>query len=1071
MATTIRLGIQVPPEDPFWVQMREAIVQQAHRMHLDIIPIEVDVAMLHTPEYEVAALELILAQEPDAIISHSLPTSLLQSILRADVPVIYLTEHRLQHPQFITTVGLYESAQIAMRFLANRLEGCGRALLLGEFNNGRSRLAAACGVLQAFPRIETHYVSCSWDCASAESILAARLRTINAPLDAIFGFSDGLALLARDLGRELGVVHDKTLVVGIDGDPLAIAAIAQGTMTATVELAPMDLGRQAVAMAFQAAQGRPVLRHCRYSPCLVTQDNVAAIAAAKLIALAHLPSHLVGVNRQQEQQQLTQLETNQFINRNVTALLDRTALPGAIADLIQTHYAYTQVCVLRCDHASGALINEPLTPDQPHGRLACDDSGVLGEAARRNEVIFVPDVQHSHRFTPDPDWPATISRVVVPIHVGNNTTGLLDLHTTWSRPHTRQELAGLQSLADQLGTALRNAELYEDELAARLAAERADALKTRLLANVSHELRTPLHVILGYSQTILHQPTLYGEALPQGLVDDVRNIERSGTHLIHLINDLLDLSRAEIGALDIFPEFLNPSMLLKEVFESMAVQRRSSSTVTWQLDLPPHLPLLKADPVRVRQIVINLLSNAQKFTAHGTITLGAAVESSRLHLWVSDTGSGIPDDLQDSIFEPFVSGPQPGHARESMGLGLSIVQQLVALHGGTLHVESRVGLGSTFHVVLPLSQPAEHAGAAPFRPPAMLLLAVPPDDHTLAGLCRRQGLLPYYVTPDVPLEQVFATVDAVALLCDVERAGATEWSLLSHIRQHAHGCMLPLLLYNSRDAAIDRSAWLARVLFKPFGADQLHAIVATISAERDLFSVLIVDDDPDICASYQQTVARALPNAMVRIATGGAAAVALLEHEVPDLLVLDLVMPHVDGFAVLEQLRAHGHARHVSVVVLSGKTLSAEDIQRLGPTPLVYQSKDVLTADELGAQLQRAHGRAAPMAWHTSQLVKYAIAYMQQHHHRPLSRQEIAHALGINQSYLSEIFQYEIGLTPWEYLTRYRISQAKRLLRDSRQSITVVANRVGFNDSSYFGRVFRHVTGCSPQQFREQSPL
>src|SRR5581483_11783291 len=163
-----------------------------------------------------------------------------------------------------------------------------------------------------------------------------------------------------------------------------------------------------------------------------------------------------------------------------------------------------------------------------------------------------------------------------------------------------------------------------------------------------------------------------------------------------------DLSLAEINELDLFPEPIDTHKFLTEVFESMHESLASSDAVAWQLELPSQLPLIQADPVRLRQALLNLLSNARKYTSRGSITLGAAVIPPQLQLWIADTGVGIPVDLQERIFEPFVTSVQSPHRPDGVGLGLSLTRRLVALHGGTMSLESRPGQGSTFHVYLPL---------------------------------------------------------------------------------------------------------------------------------------------------------------------------------------------------------------------------------------------------------------------------------------------------------------------------------------------------------------------------------
>jgi signal transduction histidine kinase/AraC-like DNA-binding protein len=289
--------------------------------------------------------------------------------------------------------------------------------------------------------------------------------------------------------------------------------------------------------------------------------------------------------------------------------------------------------------------------------------------------------------------------------VGGKTLGVLDLHSRKRTVRTQIELDVLQTLADQVGVAIRNAELYTQALEAKAEAERANQLKTRLLANVSHELRTPLNIILGYSQAALSEPNPYGTLLPDELRHDLHHILRSGQHLVRLVEDLLNLSQAEIGALELYPEVLDTHAFLTEVFDSMAgsVAREN---VAWRLQLPATLPSLHGDPVRLRQVLLNLLSNATKFTSHGHITLSAVAEAPNLHIWVEDTGVGIPPDLHRQILEAYITGQAvngDGTASvKGMGLGLSVAHRVVVLHGGRLWLESQPGHGTICHVHLPL---------------------------------------------------------------------------------------------------------------------------------------------------------------------------------------------------------------------------------------------------------------------------------------------------------------------------------------------------------------------------------
>jgi len=339
-------------------------------------------------------------------------------------------------------------------------------------------------------------------------------------------------------------------------------------------------------LACQAARGQSLPAHFDYDMSLVTASNVAEIMKQKLVAIANLPTRLIGVNRQEEQKRLAQLETSLEINRRIGSTLDRQQLLHEIAELIRLHYGYDQVYLFLWSETEQALVLEqPVKTTEARKSIPLACSGILGQTLTSNELIFIPDTLRSLCYSPDPEHPTTRSRVVLPIRLGDTTLALLDLHGYQPTQHTRHELVGLQLLAEQLGIAIRNAELYEQALQARATAEKADQLKTRLLANVSHELRTPLNIILGYSQSALASPNPYGVELPSALQRDLSQIYNSGEHLLRLINDLLDLSRAEIDELSLVPETIAPRSFLEEVFYSIAGSM-TTEHVDWRLQLP-----------------------------------------------------------------------------------------------------------------------------------------------------------------------------------------------------------------------------------------------------------------------------------------------------------------------------------------------------------------------------------------------------------------------------------------------------------------------------------------------------
>lgn len=607
-----------------------------------------------------------------------------------------------------------------------------------------------------------------------------------------------------------------------------------------------------------------------------------------------------------------------------------------------------------------------------------------------------------------------------------------------------------------------NGELAE----ARRVAETANQLKTRFLANVSHELRAPLQVILGLAEAALAVPGAEDTALQRDLV----HIQHSSRHLRRLIDDLLDLSRAEINALELHPETVEPRALLSELFQSMHDSQEERACPIWRLDLPERLPLLQADPLRLRQILFNLLSNAAKYTPQGTITLGAAGEPPYLHLWVADTGSGIPLAQQEQIFEPFVSDPTRRRP-EGVGLGLSITRHLVSLHHGLITLESQPGVGSTFHIYLPLpnlqGQPARPLDVD--RPVAVLLSDRDEPAPEILTMARRQGL-PLRRPHDVAeLAHLLNEEQPVTVIWDLSDTVTAHWPLLQHLRADPRLASLPLMLFAQGEGPVpDLAAGVTEVLLKPIGDTALAARVQAVGATVADSPILIVDDDPHARASYRAILGHALPQRPVIEAADGAAAIDLLAHERPGLIILDLMMPEVDGFAVLEEVRANPATRPIPVLVLSGRVLSLEDVERLRHSDVTFQSKETLANDELATEAERVMIGENALSPATSALVKRAIAYVHQHYEHPFSRQEIAAFVGVSERYLTEIVHQELGLSLWEYLNRFRMAQARALLRSTDLSIGEVAARVGIENSHYFARIFRRQSGLSPTAYRER---
>lgn len=293
--------------------------------------------------------------------------------------------------------------------------------------------------------------------------------------------------------------------------------------------------------------------------------------------------------------------------------------------------------------------------------------------------------------------------LIAPLKVENKLTGILLVGEKLSGEiFDGQELEVLAVLANQVAISLENARLYEELSASNAQLMQASRLKSQFLASMSHELRTPLNSIIGFSKVLLNR--LDGDLTERQEVY-IRSVHNSGTHLLQLINGILDFSRIEAGKLEMISEELDLHEMIDECIESSTPLARGKQ-LKLEKNVPLELPRLMADRTKVKQILLNLLSNAIKFTSQGRVLVGVAAERDAVHLTVADTGIGIRREDLTRLFEPFQQLDNPvARGAGGTGLGLAISKKFVELHGGRIWAESRENQGSTFHFTLPLNYP------------------------------------------------------------------------------------------------------------------------------------------------------------------------------------------------------------------------------------------------------------------------------------------------------------------------------------------------------------------------------
>jgi len=467
---------------------------------------------------------------------------------------------------------------------------------------------------------------------------------------------------------------------------------------------------------------------------------------------------------------------------------------------------------------------------------------------------------------------------------------------------------------------------------ARAAAEEANSYKTRFLTNMSHELRTPLNAIINFAH-FLGDPE-YGPIADQQRMFQSR-ILYNGEHLLGLINDLLDLSKIEAGMMDLACEAVELAPLFHGVM-STALGLTKEKGLALDLDMPESLPLVWIDKTRVRQVLLNLLSNAVKFTDQGGITLRARVGAAGfVHISVRDSGFGIAPEHQARVFEEFqqVQGDL-NRAHQGTGLGLPISKRLIELHGGQIWLESAPGAGSTFWFTIPIAPTAgpERAvpainAALPVRAAIAAPIAVIDDDPDTQQILRTMlEATGYQVQCILDSRTALAELQAVApalIILDLNMEPIDGWTLLEDIRADIRLAATPVVICSISDPSGDQVGLLANVtayLPKPVRQDDLLALLRRWAPPAH---ILVIDDDADA-----RRVLRAMLEKLghrVSEAANGPTALALIPELHLDLVLLDLMMPEMDGFEVIEYMREMPAAAHLPVIVVTAKDLDADE--------------------------------------------------------------------------------------------------------------------------------------------------
>ncbi|HVZ51337.1 MAG TPA: response regulator [Pseudolabrys sp.] len=508
--------------------------------------------------------------------------------------------------------------------------------------------------------------------------------------------------------------------------------------------------------------------------------------------------------------------------------------------------------------------------------------------------------------------------------------------------------------------------------AAKESAESASKVKSAFLANMSHELRTPLNAIIGYSEILLEDAQDRGD---KASVNDLEKIQAAGKHLLGLINDILDLSKIEAGRMDVYVEQVFLNRLVDEVKTIITPMVKKNDNVL-VVECPADIGALRTDVTKLKQSLINLLSNAAKFTKQGQVTLKLARETgadgrAMVRFEVSDSGIGMSEEQMSRLFQAFTQADSSTTRNfGGTGLGLTITKHFCTMLGGDIAVASESGKGSTFTIRLPADGAPVEAEAeddtsflattGETAPGAITVLVVDDDPVThevLTSTLGKEGCRLLHARDGSEALEIMRRERPDIVTLDVMMPKVDGWSVLGIMKSDPELAQIPVIMLTIvDDRNLGYSLGASEFMTKPVDRGRLISVIERLAPADKGGLVLIVDDDPGV-RGMLKTAVESGGMRSAEAENGQAALKWLEENPAPALVLLDIMMPMMDGFEFLERVRAQEKFAELPIVVLTAKDLNGEERQFLAENTLLILSKSAQPIGSLGSALAAIVGK------------------------------------------------------------------------------------------------------------------